>query len=83
MTIPNTELLAIISKQWANTQDIMKLANCGRNKATQIRQQIEKAINDSGLTTINHLVPMAKVVQALGIDEKRIIKYAEIERATN
>lgn len=80
MTTSNKQLLSLISKQWASTSDIMMLAQCGRTKATKIRQEIEKDIESKGLTAINHLVPMSKVIRKLGIDEARIIKYAEIEK---
>ena len=38
------EMMELISKVWINSNDIMKLCNCGKNTAIKIRQDIEKNI---------------------------------------
>lgn len=34
------EMLEIVSKVWINSNDIMKLCNCGKNTANKIRQDV-------------------------------------------
>ena len=36
------ETMKIITKQWCNLTDLMKLLGCGRNKALDIKKQINK-----------------------------------------
>ena len=36
------ELIELISKAWMNSNDIMRLCNCGKNTAIKIRKDIEK-----------------------------------------
>ena len=42
------ELIELISKAWMNSNDIMRLCNCGKNTAIKIRKDIEKVIMDEG-----------------------------------
>lgn len=75
------QLLSIISKPWVTTEDIMQIAACGRNTATQIRWDIEKIITDSGkklpVSNKKH-VPTRLVLGYLGLDEDYIIHMANI-----
>ena len=82
MCEPSSNLmkLKVISKQWAGVQDIMILADCGEAKASKIRKEIEQDIRDEGKKLPkDKVVPMARVVKKLWINEERIIKYAKIE----
>lgn len=67
-----SETLDLISKQWAGTKDIQKLAQCGENKARQIKEHIKKEI-DNWLMPSNE-VPMSKLVEYLKIDIKYLKK---------
>lgn len=62
-TIISTEdMLVLLSKQWATIQDIMKIGTLGRNKARDIKNEIEREIKDSGKRLPNNLVPIEKVI---------------------
>ena len=62
------ELLEILNKQWATIQDIMKIGALGRNKARNIKNEIERNIIDQGLKLPNNLVPMEKVIEYFKIN---------------
>ena len=62
------ERLEILNKQWATIQDIMKIGALGRNKARNIKNEIERNIMDQGLKLPNNLVPMEKVIEYFKIN---------------
>ena len=62
------EMLKILNKQWATIQDIMKIGALGRNKARNIKNEIERNIIDQGLKLPNNLVPMEKVIEYFKIN---------------
>lgn len=62
------EMLEILNKQWATIQDIMKIGALGRNKAGNIKNEIERNIIDQGLKLPNNLVPMEKVIEYFKIN---------------
>lgn len=62
------EMLEILNKQWATIQDIMKIGALGRNKARNIKNEIERNIIDKGLKLPNNLVPMEKVIEYFKIN---------------
>lgn len=62
------EMLEILNKQWATIQDIMKIGALGRNKAINIKNEIERNIIDQGLKLPNNLVPMEKVIEYFKIN---------------
>ena len=66
--IQANEMLEILNKQWATIQDIMKIGALGRNKARNIKNEIERNIIDQGLKLPNNLVPMEKVIEYFKID---------------
>ena len=62
------ETLKLISKQWCNLTDLMRLLGCGRNKALEIKKQIkDRLVKDGYIVPINDL-PMKAVVDILKID---------------
>ena len=76
------ELYKIISKPWASIEEIRKIANCGRDSAIKIRNNIENEINKSGKilpTGKTIVVPMKNVVDYLGLDLNYIIEMASTE----
>lgn len=73
------EMVDIISKVWINSNDIMKLCNCGKNTAIKIRQDVEKIIVDNGKVippSAVRYVPTKLVLEYLGLDEDYIFKMA-------
>ena len=62
------EMLEILNKQWATIQDIMKIGALGRNKARNIKNEIERNVIDQGLKLPNNLVPMEKVIEYFKIN---------------
>lgn len=62
------EMLEILNKQWATIQDIMKIGALGRNKARNIKNEIERNIKEQGLKLPNNLVPMEKVIEYFKIN---------------
>ena len=80
------ELFAIISKQWANVNDIKQLCGNGRDKARQIRNEIELDIKNSGKKLLcgkEKKVPMSKVIDYLNMDINYIVKMAMLEKRIN
>lgn len=69
----------IVSKVWINSNDIMKLCNCGKNTANKIRQDVEKIIVDNGKVippSVVKYVPTKLVLEYIGLDEDYIFKMA-------
>lgn len=79
----NTELLRILSKQWANVNDIQKIANCGRDKATFVRNSITTAIIENGKKLPmcrQKLVPMENVIDYFDLNLEHIIFMSKNEK---
>ena len=77
------EMTRILSKPWANVTDIRKIANCGRDKASLIRDNICNDIISNGkkLPIIRaKIVPMDKVIDYLDINVEHIYSMAKIEK---
>lgn len=77
------DLFKIISKPWADVNDIKLIANCGRDSAISIRKGIEEKIIKSGKLlpkgkTI--VVPMKEVIECLSLDFNYIVEMARIEQ---
>lgn len=70
------ETLEIIAKPWCNLQDLQRLSQLGETKASKLRNEIKKCLEDQGYILPKYLLPMAEVVKYLKID----VKYLE-ERA--
>ena len=77
------EMTSILSKQWANVNDIQKIASCGRDKATFIRNTINDDIVSRGFNlpiAREKLVPMNSVVEYLSLNVDYIFSMAEKEQ---
>ena len=73
------EMAALVSKVWVNINDIQKICNCGKNTATKIRQDVERAITDSGKfvpPSMTKYVPTKLVLDYIGLDENYILQMA-------
>lgn len=78
------ELFSIMSKPWANVNDIKSIAYCGRDEATYIRNNITKEIKESGKhipTTKEKIVPMEYVIKYLGLNIDHITDMARKEKS--
>lgn len=67
------ETLKLISKQWCDLNDLMMLAEIGKNSAIKLRSEIKKELLDKGYTLPSNRLPMIEVVNKLKIN----INYLE------
>ena len=76
------ELFKIISRPWASIKEIRLIANCGRDSAIKIRNDIENIITSKGKilpTGKTIMVPMKYVFDYLGLDLRHITDRANYE----
>lgn len=77
------EIINVLSKPWADVNDIKKIANCGRDKASLIRDDIRNNIVKEGnLLPIckSKLIPMERLVKYLNLNIDYIYSMAEKEK---
>ena len=73
------EILKIISKQWCNLSDLMKLLGCGRNKALEVKKDIKNKLISEGYYIPGNDLPMQAVVDVLKIDIDRLEKIIKLD----
>lgn len=71
------ETLNIISKQWCDLNDLMKLAEIGKNNAIKLRKEIKNELILKGYTLPNNRLPMYEVVNKLKININYLEKMAK------
>ena len=71
------DTLSLISKQWCDLNDLMKLTHVGRNNALKIRQNIKGELLKKGYVIPNNLLPMNEVVDYLKINISYLKKVSE------
>ena len=74
------ELRNAILSPWADVKKIMLVASVGKNSAIKIRKSIEEEIIKVGKKLPQSspiVVPMKKVLEYLGLEEKYIFEMAE------
>lgn len=71
------ETLKLISKQWCNLDDLMCLAEIGKNNAVKLRKEIKSDLVDKGYTLPNNRLPMIEVVNKLKININYLEKMAK------
>ena len=71
------ETLKLISKQWCNLDDLMKLAEIGKNNAVKLRREIKNDLINRGYTLTNNRLPMIEVVNKLKININYLEKMAK------
>ena len=74
------ETLELISKQWCNLTDLMKLLSCGRNKALDVKKQIKDKLISEGYFIPGNDLPMQAVVDVLKIDIDRLEKIIQLSK---
>lgn len=71
------ETLKLISKQWCNLDDLMHLAEIGKNNAVKLRREIKDDLINKGYTLPNNRLPMIEVVNKLKININYLEKMAK------
>ena len=74
------ETMRIITKQWCNLTDLMKLLGCGRNKALDVKKQIKNKLINEGYFIPGNDLPMQAVVDVLKIDIDRLEKIIKLSK---
>lgn len=74
------ETLELISKQWCNLSDLMKLLGCGRNKALEVKKEIRNKLIKNGYYIPNNNLPMQAVVDILKIDIDRLERIVNLNK---
>ena len=74
------DTLKIITKQWCNLSDLMKLLGCGRNKALDVKKQIKDKLINEGYFIPGNDLPMQAVVDVLKIDIDRLEKIISLSK---
>lgn len=70
------ETLKLISRQWCNLDDLMLLAEIGKNNAVKLRKEIKQDLINQGYTLPNNRLPMIEVVNKLKININYLEKMA-------
>ena len=71
------ETLKLISKQWCDINDLMQLAEIGKNNAVKLRREIKDELILKGYTLPNNRLPMIEVVNKLKININYLEKMAK------
>ena len=71
------ETLKLISKQWCDLNDLMKLAEIGKNNAVKLRREIKNDLIEKGYILPNNRLPMIEVVNKLKININYLEKMAK------
>jgi hypothetical protein len=71
------DTLNLISKQWCDLNDLMKLTQVGGNSAMKIRNEIKTDLIDKGYMLPNNLLPMNEVVNHLKININYLQRMAK------
>ena len=71
------ETLKLISNQWCNLDDLMKLDEIGKNNAVKLRREIKNDLINRGYTLPNNRLPMIEVINKLKININYLEKMAK------
>ena len=69
------ETLILISKQWCDINDLMKLAEIGKNNAVKLRREIKDELILKVYTLPNNRLPMIEVVNKFKININYLEKW--------
>jgi hypothetical protein len=73
------ETLQLISKQWCDLNELMKLTQVGKNNALKIRKELKSELEQDGYILPKNLLPMCEVVNKLKINIPYLQKMARKE----
>ena len=71
------ETLKLISKQWCDLNDLMRLAEIGKNNAVKLRREIKNDLTEKGYILPNNRLPMIEAVNKLKININYLEKMAK------
>jgi len=71
------ETLILISKQWCDINDLMKLAEIDKNNAVKLRREIKDELILKVYTLPNNRLPMIEVVNKFKININYLEKMAK------
>lgn len=71
------ETLKLISKQWCDINDLMKLTELGKNNAVKLRSEIKNELLLKGYILPNNRLPMIEVINKLKININYLEKMAK------
>ena len=71
------ETLKLLDNQWADTNDIKKLACCGTNKAGVIKNEIKEQLKKEGYELPSGLIPMDRLFDYLKININYLRKVSK------
>ena len=71
------ETLILISKHWCDINDLMKLAEIGKNNAVKLRREIKDELILKVYTLPNNRLPMIEVVNKFKININYLEKMAK------
>lgn len=71
------ETLKLISKQWCDINDLMKLTELGKNNAIKLRSEIKNELLLKGYILPNNRLPMIEVINKLKININYLEKMAK------
>lgn len=74
------EILKVIQKPWATTQDIVIIGCIGINKAAKDKEKIAEMVESEGWKLPPRVVPMDKVVEYYKININYLKKVANIQK---
>lgn len=80
--ITSIELLSIITKPWVDIKDISLILDCGRDKASEIRNNIINNLNNDGITvprSKHKIIPTKYLIDYLNLDINYIYNMANLE----
>ena len=71
------ETLELISKQWCDLNDLIRLTQVGKNNAIKLRNEIRISLINQGYLLPSKLLPMNEVVNYLKINISYLQKMAK------
>lgn len=71
------ETLELISKQWCDLNDLMKLTQLGKNSAIKLKSEIKLDLINKGYSLPTKLLPMNEVVNYLKININYLQKMSK------
>jgi glutamate dehydrogenase/leucine dehydrogenase len=69
----------VLMNDWLSNVDIMILAECGANKAVEIKKEIQLQIISEGKRCPTKVVRKERVLEHLEINQAEIFRLAEIQ----
>ncbi len=74
------DILEILNKQWLSANDIKMVASVGKNKADEIRKEIQQELKEKKYFYPSYMVPSEFVVKKLGLNINYLRKMAKEEK---